>query len=309
MAQQGWVRLYRSLLDWRWWHDSKTTHLFIYCLLNANYEITDYKGMKIEKGEFVTTLEKLSKELGLSVQNVRTSLKRLKSTQELTSKVTNKNTIIKVVNWAFYQSGFDSSNKQSNTIPNKQLTNKQQTTNKQADLDPFLDPKEPYIYNSDIININTNNTNTNNTIDNTIIKEIKNKEEKKEISINRYSQRKVAQPQKTGKIDFQEIVEYWNNNSRLSKIQFLSDLRKTHIRMRIEDTSLENFYEMIDLVSESDFLRGDNNKNWKATFDWCINKSNYIKILEGNYKNKESDLERRVRQLNERLGEVGYDES
>ena len=40
------------------------------------------------------------------------------------------------------------------------------------------------------------------------------------------------------------------------------------------------------LVSQSDYLNGKVN-TWQATFDWILNPKNFIKILEGNYKNHE----------------------
>ena len=35
-------------------------------------------------------------------------------------------------------------------------------------------------------------------------------------------------------------------------------------------------------IRKSDFLMGRNSK-WQATFDWIINESNFVKILEGNF--------------------------
>ena len=40
-------------------------------------------------------------------------------------------------------------------------------------------------------------------------------------------------------------------------------------------------------IKESSFLKGQNNKNWTITFDWLIKPSNFIKVLEGNYTDKE----------------------
>ena len=41
---------------------------------------------------------------------------------------------------------------------------------------------------------------------------------------------------------------------------------------------------MIEIVTRSAFLKGDNKRNFKATFDWMIKPSNYQKIIEGNYE-------------------------
>jgi hypothetical protein len=44
---------------------------------------------------------------------------------------------------------------------------------------------------------------------------------------------------------------------------------------------------VIENVKYSDFLKGNNNRNWTADIDWILKPNNFIKVLEGNYnKNK-----------------------
>ena len=119
----GYVKEYRSIMQWEWYTDYKTAHLFRHCILKANYEAKKWRGIEIRVGQFVTSLAHLAQETGLSIQNVRTSLNKLKSTQEITCKTTSQNTIITINNYDKYQ--------ERNTNFNKQLTNEQQTTNKQ----------------------------------------------------------------------------------------------------------------------------------------------------------------------------------
>lgn len=119
----GYVKEYRSIMEWEWYTDYKTAHLFRHCIYKANYEPKKWRGIDIGVGQFVTSLAHLAEETGLSIQNVRTSLKKLKSTQELTYETTSQNTIITINNYNKYQ--------ESNTLSNKQLTNNQQAINKQ----------------------------------------------------------------------------------------------------------------------------------------------------------------------------------
>ena len=111
------------MLNWEWFNDMKTTHLFLTLLLLANHKQTKWRGNPIKPGQLLTGLHQLSEKSGLSLQNIRTSLKKLESTQELTSKVTNKYRIITIINWEQYQIKDDG-------VTNK-LTSYQQTTNKQ----------------------------------------------------------------------------------------------------------------------------------------------------------------------------------
>ena len=41
------------------------------------------------------------------------------------------------------------------------------------------------------------------------------------------------------------------------------------------------------MIEQSDFLTGRNGVWNNCNFDWCMKPTNYIKIIEGNYKNKE----------------------
>lgn len=119
----GWISIYRSLVEWEWYKDHCTKDLFIHCLLMANHTCKNWRGINIDRGSFVTSIEKLASEINFSEQQVRTALKKLKSTSEITIKTTNKYSIISIENYNSYQD--------VNTQDNKQITNKQQTNNKQ----------------------------------------------------------------------------------------------------------------------------------------------------------------------------------
>lgn len=118
----GYLILYRSFLTWEWYSTPVVKDVFLHCLFKANYKDQNWKGQIIKKGQFVTSLEHLSKELGLSVQQIRTSLIKLEKTQNITRTSTSRNTIITVVNWHKYHKP-----QQTN---NKQITNNQQQLNK-----------------------------------------------------------------------------------------------------------------------------------------------------------------------------------
>ena len=119
----NWVKLFSKFINWEWYKDKNTKCVFIHCLISANWKDGKFEGIVIPRGSFVTSLKSLSEDLGMTVQEVRTSLKHLISTNELTSKSTNKYRIITIVNYELYQ--------QVNKQPNTQLTSNQQATNNQ----------------------------------------------------------------------------------------------------------------------------------------------------------------------------------
>jgi len=119
---QGWIKLHRSLVEWEWYDDINTKTLFIHLLLKASHASKKWRGITLQPGQIRMTVSDLAKETGLSTQNVRTSINKLKLTNEITIKTTNRNTLISINSWTDYQ--------QDNRQTNKQLTNNQQTTNK-----------------------------------------------------------------------------------------------------------------------------------------------------------------------------------
>lgn len=131
---RGWVKLYRQITEWEWFTDPETAHLFIYLLAKANRKPTRYKGVEIPAGGLTTSREALSKATGLSEQQVRTALKHLISTNEITKSATSKFTLLIVNNWDRYQ--------QDNQQVNQQLTNNQPATNQQLTTNKKVRSKE-----------------------------------------------------------------------------------------------------------------------------------------------------------------------
>ena len=129
MREQGFIKLHRSIVDWRWYKDINTCHLFMHLLLMANFTDADFRSHTIKRGQLVTSLSHLSEQTGLSVQQVRTALNHLKSTNDVTIKSTSKYTIITIENYETDElSTQTSTNNQQRS--NKQSTNNQQQYNK-----------------------------------------------------------------------------------------------------------------------------------------------------------------------------------
>lgn len=87
-------------------------------------------------------------------------------------------------------------------------------------------------------------------------------------------------------IDYQRYVKHFNNRcKRLSKATILTNQRKNAIRLRLQEYDHQSILKMINEAAESDFLCGENERAWKATFDWLFRPNNFVKVLEGNYSN------------------------
>ncbi|MBQ1988277.1 MAG: hypothetical protein II234_00035 [Clostridia bacterium] len=112
----GWIKIHRQLLEWEWYNDINTFRLFMHILLKAQHKPIDWQGIKIEAGSFVTSLDKLSKETGLSIRKVRTALDNLKTTREVTSKTTSRYSIVTVNNWNKWQTNDTPLDKQTTCL-------------------------------------------------------------------------------------------------------------------------------------------------------------------------------------------------
>ena len=104
MLENGYIKLHRSLANWRWYKEPKTLLLWIHLLLNANYEPRDMGEKTIERGQIATSLAGLAEQTGLSVKEVRTSLDRLKKTGEIAVWSNRHMTVITVNEYERYQS-------------------------------------------------------------------------------------------------------------------------------------------------------------------------------------------------------------
>lgn len=104
MYDNGFIVLHRSILNWDWYGDKNTTLLFIHLILTANYVSGEWHGRRIEIGQRITSLSKLSQEISLSIKEIRTCLKHLQQTGEVSCESTNQYTVITIKNYEKYQS-------------------------------------------------------------------------------------------------------------------------------------------------------------------------------------------------------------
>ena len=103
----GFIKLHRRILDWEWYRDIPVRVLFEHLILKANYKNLRFCGENIQRGELVTSRRSLAAETGLSEQQVRTALDKLRGTGEISSQAKGKFTLIRINNYAFFQNGDD----------------------------------------------------------------------------------------------------------------------------------------------------------------------------------------------------------
>ena len=114
---------------WCWYTDGNTSRLYIHLLIKANYKQKVWRGITIERGQVLTSRQSLSRELGMTEQEIRTAISHLKSTNDITCKSTNKYTLITICNLVDYAEEKNENNQQINTQNNQQTTSKQPANN------------------------------------------------------------------------------------------------------------------------------------------------------------------------------------
>lgn len=88
-------------------------------------------------------------------------------------------------------------------------------------------------------------------------------------------------------INYQQIADMYNDTcASFPRLTSISDSRKKAIRARLKTYSVADFVTLFQKAEDSDFLKGKNNRDWSATFDWLIKDANMAKVLDGNYDNK-----------------------
>ena len=102
--------------------------------------------------------------------------------------------------------------------------------------------------------------------------------------------------------DFRKLADFFNdelrrNGSIIPTIRSIDGQRRSGTMARIREHGKPAFAEAVKKAAASDFLNGKNDRGWVADFDWIIKPNNFIKVLEGNYDNRQ--------QNNQRYGNTG----
>ena len=270
----SWIKIFRELLQWEWFQKAEMVQLFIYLLLKASCTDKQWQGITVKRGQLVTSNATMRQDLRLSEQQIRTCIKRLISTGEITYKSTNRYVVITICNYDKYQEIGNLINEQSNEQTNNQSTDEQRAINEQSTTS------------KEVKNIRSKEYN---------IIDIKQESGSNDQLSSASNEAKAVQPEKpkTEKLPFKEIKEMWNATCPgFPKLFTISEARKNKMRLRIAEMgglekALPLIKQIFEKMQQSKFLKGDNKRGWKASFDWLFeNDKNWVKVYEGNYDNK-----------------------
>lgn len=105
-------------------------------------------------------------------------------------------------------------------------------------------------------------------------------EEDKERDIDKEDKNKESKE----KVTCEQVVDLYRSICvSYPKVISLSEARKRAIRTRLKMYSMDDFRMLFEKAEASSFLKGANNRNWSANFDWMIKDANMAKVIDGNY--------------------------
>ena len=229
------VKISRKILDWEWYTDINTKVLFLHILLKANWKPSRFQGTEVPRGSLVTSQQNMATETGLTIKNVRTALKHLENTGEVTVSRHPKFSVITVKNYNQYQS-----------------SGSQMAVDGQSDGSRGATIEEGK------------------------------KERKEEYNKSPKGDYESGTPENSIYATIRELYNsVCGSYPRLVK---MSEARKKAINARIRaGYTREDFRILFEKAEASEFLKGANKRNWRATFDWLISDTNMAKVLDGNY--------------------------
>lgn len=148
-----------------------------------------------------------------------------------------------------------------------------------------------FLKNADISQKNVNTTQKNvdiseqSTVEDSKVKNSTAKETEKKKNTTDVAEEAV-------KVPYQEIMELFNTICvSFPKVTKMTEKRKKAVKARFNNGyTLEDFKRAFETAEQSDFLKGNNDRNWKADFDWLTNENNLAKTLEGKYNNKQGGI-------------------
>ena len=127
----GFIKIFRQMVEWRWWGNCNAMALWLYILMNANWKDGYWQGVEIKRGEFITSKSKIAEDLRLNRRTVTRWLNVFESDGQIAVTCTTQYTKITVIKYDFFQ-GQELSSAQRTTQPDAQPTAQPTTHNRRS---------------------------------------------------------------------------------------------------------------------------------------------------------------------------------
>lgn len=119
------------MLEWEYADEPNVLATWVHLLLRAQHKDVRWRGMELRRGQVVIGMADFAQKVGISYQQLRSILKKLKINEQIDMKSTNKFTIVTICNYDSYQVKAETIQRTNNEQTNNQITNNQRTNNEQ----------------------------------------------------------------------------------------------------------------------------------------------------------------------------------
>ncbi len=296
------VLLSRSLKTCSFKRNPERVALWVHLILDANYtdKVVTFNGSSVERkrGQVITSRNQLAIECGLTESSVRAALEAFEKEGMITTSTAKGKggyTVITLLKYDIYQPNFDPKNSENNDQLNDQLNNQ---SNDQ--LEPA--PHKALSCGNNQLNDQLNNQSN----DQRQYKEILNKPP---IVPQGGSQSAVAELPDTGDkkksssakqpvINFQAFADSYNEilGDRLPICAVMSDKRKRALKKLLpllKAPTLECFSAYLNAFAHTarPFYFGDNDRGWRASFDFVLRQDTLTATKEGSIADSRLEIE------------------
>lgn len=271
----GYIRLHRQLENHWIAENNDYFHWWVDMLWMAKYQDTESDGITIKRGQLEASVAFLTKRWHLNRKTldrktVISFLKKLENDNMIIREVVDsKKAIITICNYDKYQ------------YEPWRVTDTELDTISDTELDTILD---------------------------TIKKIKKKRKNKKNTPSNEGASDSPSDPpSKEVNIDFGGLLSFWNktmetSNAVIPKLKSMTERRKGFVRARVREHGKRAVFEVITKAGASDFLNGKNQRGWVASFDWIMLPTNFQKVLEDNYDNRNNHYQPQINGTNTNRG-------
>lgn len=83
-----------------------------------------------------------------------------------------------------------------------------------------------------------------------------------------------------------EIVDAWNQRMApqgFPAVRRLTGTRRRQLQARMRENTIEDWQQAMAALERSAFCRGENDRGWRADFDFLLQPKSFTKLLEGAY--------------------------
>ena len=296
---KGFIKLSRRFFSNIMWNEARTfssCEAWLDLIQSARFDATPRKecigGREViyNRGQYPASIRFLAKRWQWSEKKVRSFLEHLRKEGMITSECTQGINIITLCKYDEYNDVGTTKDAIKGTDINMEINSlKEEWAQLRAQLG--AQPMNNNLPQSELLQKSGHTEGTNTKKEEREYIDIS-LHQKKENTPNGVSKKdKLSSLSLSEKVDYNGLMEYYNATfkDKLQQIKSMTEDRKKAVKARISQYGKESVRTAFNLVLQSPFLLGGNDRNWKCNFDWIFKQANYTKILEGNYNGKRTD--------------------